>query len=146
MPTIPCWSSLDGDPTHRHQGRHCHDRGEHGDRGTGRVQGTRKCPEPVARPSVNKTSYGYSALYAMCPYYLVLYTVCKVSVLLSASYAMCPYYVVLYMQSVRIIWCFICKVSIYSRLHRGVIHLIDKQGSHAIPYNTSYGFTPAPRR
>ena len=35
---------------------------------------------------------------------------CNVSILFSALYATCPYYLVLYMQSVHIIECFICKV------------------------------------
>ena len=35
--------------------------------------------------------------------------ICKVSVLFSALYAKCPYYLVLFMQSVRIIQCFTCK-------------------------------------
>ena len=54
-----------------------------------------------------------SALYAKCPYYVVLYMQsaliihcfsCKVSVLVCALYTKCPYYhyVVLYMQSVLI--------------------------------------------
>ena len=39
--------------------------------------------------------------------------ICKVSLLCSALYAKCPYYLVLYyMQSVLTIYCFICKVSL----------------------------------
>ena len=62
----------------------------------------------------------FSALYAKCPYYLVLYMqtllimycfICKVSLfLLSAFYAKCPYYVGLYTQSVLIIYSLIYKV------------------------------------
>ena len=36
----------------------------------------------------------------------------KVSLLCSGLYATCPYYVVVYMQSVLIIYCFICKVGV----------------------------------
>ena len=39
------------------------------------------------------------------PYYFLL------------SYAKCPYYLVLYMQSVLVIKCFICKVSLSSALY-----------------------------
>ena len=38
--------------------------------------------------------------------------ICKASLKCSALYAKCPYYVVLYMQSVLIMQCFICKVSL----------------------------------
>ena len=34
------------------------------------------------------------------------------SLVFGALYAMCPYYFVLYMQSVLIIWCLICNVSL----------------------------------
>ena len=46
--------------------------------------------------------------------HLLLKYICKVSVLFTALlvYAKCPYYLLLYMQSVRIINCFICKVSV----------------------------------
>ena len=57
------------------------------------------------------------------PYYVVLYStmqsvlimycfICKVSLLCSALYAKCPYFVVLYMQRVLIMQCFICNVSL----------------------------------
>ena len=42
----------------------------------------------------------FSALYAKCPYYVVLYV--QSVHIMRALYAKCPYYVVLYMQSVLI--------------------------------------------
>ena len=36
---------------------------------------------------------------------------CNVSVFFSALYAKCPYDLLLRMQSVRILYCFVCKVS-----------------------------------
>ena len=38
--------------------------------------------------------------------------VCNASLGFTASYAICPYYVVRYMQSVLIMYCFVCKVSL----------------------------------
>ena len=58
---------------------------------------------------ISRVSLLFSALYAKCPSYLVLYMcfICKVSllVLFMALYAKCPYYLVLYniIQSVLII-------------------------------------------
>ena len=40
----------------------------------------------------------------------IIRNLCKVSSLFSALYAMCQYYLLLYMQSVLIIHCFICNV------------------------------------
>ena len=41
--------------------------------------------------------------------------------LFSALYAKCPYYLMLYMQSVLIIYCFVCKVFLlYSALYAKV--------------------------
>ena len=74
-----------------------------------------------------------SALYAKCPYFVVLCMqrdliiycfICILSVFVSALYATWPYYsvwyakcpcfVVLYKQSDSMIWCFILKVSLFS--------------------------------
>ena len=61
-----------------------------------------------------------SALYAKCPYYLVLYM--KVSLLFGTLYAKCPYCLVFYMQSVLII----CQ---RQRYPNRVCRTIDRDGS-----------------
>ena len=55
---------------------------------------------------------------------LLFSALCKLSLLSSALYANYPYYVVLYMQSVLIIECFICKLSLLLRLYMQTILII----------------------
>ena len=45
---------------------------------------------------------------------LILYCfICKVCLFFTALYAKCPYSLLLYMQSIRILYCFICNVSLF---------------------------------
>ena len=56
------------------------------------------CKCPIYECFIRKQS----ALYAKCPYYLVMYNIHEVSLLFSALYAKCPHYLVLYLKSVLI--------------------------------------------
>ena len=72
---------------------------------SGLSQGGGGGPPDVSYRGLNNKEYMQSVLtisasHAKCP------------ILFSALYAKCLYYIVLYMQSVHSVYCFICKVSI----------------------------------
>ena len=91
-----------------------------------------------------KVSLLFSALYAKCPYYLVLYdsymqsvliiqsSICKVSLIFCASYATCPYYPVVLYASIQSIAGAAGGMTSPGLVARGVLDLGGEPGDDVV--------------